>query len=318
MSLELDWLEREERYRRRVNRLITVFVIVVGAILGTAAYLRSRDAKEVRQAAARAAEQQKQDAERSQRAKFVADSTAAANRWAGFLQAHQAKPLQELPFIEIPLPPGRPVRPFVESLWTEYVRVVDPEATSSEEITWYRQNFIGILNDGPMRGRAVLLPLVDQSGTKLDIRKSSFTQITKAQVEIGMREPPEEAPADSLAGLLPQAAPAGGEGTPPATEPSSTPPASSTAGGTTEAPSGQPAAEPPPAASGTPPQPAPAPEPGSAAATPAPGAPAPAAPAPAAPAAAAPAPAAPAPAAPAPDTSAPKPPSAPQDTVPKP
>jgi len=87
MSLELDWLEREERYRQRVTRLLTVFVILVGALVGTGAYLRSKHSKEAREAAARAAEQQRLDAERKLREQFTADSSAVANRYASFLQA---------------------------------------------------------------------------------------------------------------------------------------------------------------------------------------------------------------------------------------
>ena len=222
MSLELDWLEREERYRRRVNRLMTVFVILVAVLVGTGAYLRSKHSKESREAAARAAEQQRLAEARRQREQFTAVSTAAAERYASFKEAQQATPLEELPFLQIPLPPGQPVRPFVERLWTEYVRVVDPQATSEQEITWGRQNFIELLNDGPLRGRAVLLPILEQSGTKLEIHSTSFSLITKAQVAVGMREPPEEAPVDSLGiGLAPVAMPAEGE-SPPAVEPGST------------------------------------------------------------------------------------------------
>ena len=316
MSLELDWLEREERYRQRVTRLLTVFVIVVGALVGTGAYLRSKHSKEAREAAARAAEQQRLDAERRQREQFTADSSAVADRYAGFIQAYQAEPLEGLPFLAIPLPAGQPARPYVERLWTEYVRVIDPAATSSQEIAWYRQNFIGVLNDGPLRGRAVLLPVLDQRGTTLEIHKTSFTQITKGQVEVGMREPIPEAVADSL-GLVPggEAAPPGGETAPPATDASSTPPA--TTAPTEPAPSApapETAPAPPAPAPAAPTEPAPAPAPTEPAPTePAP-APAPTEPAPTEPAPS-PAPTEPAPSAPA-DTSTPAP--APADTVPKP
>jgi hypothetical protein len=257
MSLELDWLEREERYRRRVNRLMTVFVILVAVVLGTGAYLRSKHSKESREAAARAAEQQRLAEARRQREQFSADSTAAAERYASFKEAQRATPLDDLPFLQIPLPSGQPVRPFVERLWTEYVRVVDPQATSEQEITWGRQNFIELMNDGPLRGRAVLLPILEQSGTRLEIRSTSFSQITKAQVAVGMREAPEEeAPVDSLGiGLVPVAMPAEGE-SPPAVEPGSTAETGETATGAASGASSAEPADAEPSAT-TPPTPVP-------------------------------------------------------------
>lgn len=197
MSLELDWLEREERYRQRVTRLLTVAVILVAALLGTGFYLRSRHVKSMREAAARAAQEQQRERVRRQREQFAADSTAAADRYKSFKEDYRTEPLEGLPLLAVPLPSGQPVRSFLERAWADYVQVIDPNATSDESITWFRQNYTDVMNDGPLRGRAILLPKLEQKGTMLEIEKSTFTQITRAQIEVGMREE-IEAPTDSL------------------------------------------------------------------------------------------------------------------------
>lgn len=220
MGLELDWLEREERYRRRVVRLMGGALLVVGIVIGVAAYMGSKRDKASRAASAQAAATAREAAAKAKRDAFVADSSAAANRYAGFLQRYGAVQVETLPLLEIPLARGRPSQPFVRQLWSEYVRVLDPKAGSQEEAEWYRQYYVDLMNDGPLRGRAVLLPSSKLDVTRLVMQKPNFTDITRAQIVVGMRE---EAPADTTltaGGVVP---PPTGGGTP-ATLPEPAPP----------------------------------------------------------------------------------------------
>jgi len=199
MGLELDWLEREERYRRRVLRMLIVAVVVVGAFAGTAGFLRARAIAESKVATTRRAEAERAAAKKRQRDAFVADSSATTNRYTEFNRLHGATPIEGVPLLSIPLPPGASVPALVQRLWTEYARVADPQVSARQESDWFRQFYVDVMNDGPLRGRAVLLPSMKQDGTKFTIQKPSFFDITHAQIEIGMRETPKDATAESLA-----------------------------------------------------------------------------------------------------------------------
>lgn len=308
MGLELDWLEREERYRRRVLRFMTVGFLVVAALVGTLAITRARAVRRAQAERARAAEAARAAEVKRQRDAFVADSSATANRLAGFLGRHGALPLEGLPFIEVPLPADLPVRSHVERLWTEYARVVDPSTTAEQEEVWFRQYYVDVLNDGPLRGRSVLLPAVHQSGTQLGFEHYGFAEITRAQVAVGAREEVEEAPVDTTA--VPEGAAEPAPESPPTEQtpaPAPATPATASPPAQEPAPASAPASEPSPTGEAAPPSPPPAPV-------------TPATP----PSGAATSPSQPAPAATPPDTAAPAPTPAPEltpappDTTPKP
>ena len=223
MAFEADWLEREERYRRRVVRLLALGFVVAGAAIGVAGFLHGRAAQRARVAGVAAA-QAARDAEAQRvRDAFVADSSAAADRNLGFLTRTGASVVSGTPLIQIPLPAGTAVSTYVKQLWPEYARVFDPEATPEQVDEWYRKYYVDVANDGPLRPRAILFPAIDQVGTKLSIVRPTFPQIAAAQIAIGMRIP---APPDSSALLGTPVEPAAAipPGTPPATLPATSPP----------------------------------------------------------------------------------------------
>jgi hypothetical protein len=157
--------------------------------------------------------------------------------------------MPDVPILQIPLPGGVSRPALVQRVWTEYARVADPTVSAATEADWYRLHYVGLMNDGPLRGRAILLPQMRQEGTALHIRKASFADITRAQIEVGMREVPVEF--DSTAALAGTEAPT----EPPAEAATETPPA------VAPPPSTPPPTPPPPAPqpAPTPPPPAPAP-----------------------------------------------------------
>jgi len=223
MGVELDWLEREERYRRRVIRMLVVAAVLVGGAILVTSWMRTR-AHRLRRAAEAQQMIAKRDAEaEARRAQFVADSSATANRLAEFIRVHGATPMAEVPILMVPLPPGVGATALAQRVWTEYARVADPAVSAATESDWYRLYYVDLMNAGPLRGRAVLLPAMRQSGTALTIIKPSFSDITRAQVEVGMRDVPVEAGLDSAA-LMMQPPVDAGTTPPPATTTETTPP----------------------------------------------------------------------------------------------
>lgn len=248
MGLELDWLEREERYRRRLVRLLVVAVTLVGVSVLVFAMMRGRAAK-----AALMAEGQRRVAARdaemlARKQQFTADSSATANRLAEFIRVHGASPMADLPILMVPLPPGVAAPALAQRVWTEYARVADPTVSAAVESDWYRLYYVDVMNEGPLRGRAVLLPAMRQSGTTLQILKPSFSDITQAQVAVGMRD--EIVPAEFDSSLF-WTRPSTDSSTDPTSAPTATPDPAPVA-----PPSAQPKPQPP-----TPAPPAPTPTP---------------------------------------------------------
>jgi len=235
MAFEADWLGREERYRRRVVKLLALGFVIVGAAIGTAAILHGRASRQATVAAATAAQAAREAAVQRARDAFVADSAAAANRNNGFTNRYGATLVSGTPLIQIPLPAGTSVAAHVQTLWPEYARVFDPQATPEQVSEWYRKYYVDVMNDGPLRPSAILFPAIEQSGLKLSMERPSFGQIASAQITVGMRVP---APPDTTEMM----------GTPiePASSPAPTPaPAATETPATTVA--DTPAATPPPA-----------------------------------------------------------------------
>jgi hypothetical protein len=116
--------------------------------------------------------------------------------------------------------------------------VFDPQATPEQIDEWYRKYYVDVMNDGPLRPSAILLPAIDQAGTKLSMEKPSFPQIAAAQIAVGMRVP---APPDSTDMMETPVEPA-------ASAPPSSPASAVARTPDSTSPATPPAPEPPPAA----------------------------------------------------------------------
>lgn len=213
MAFELDWLEREERYRRRVGRLLGAAILLVVAGVTTIVVLHGRADKVRRAAAVAAADAARIAEEQRVRAQFVADSTDAAQRFETFLTKYKAEIVPATPILEVPLPPGTGAPAYARQLWPEYARIASPQATDAEVESRFKQYYVDILNNGPLRGRAALLPAIDQKGKDLSILRPSFVSIAAAQVHVEMREAPLQPEgafgADASAAGTPGASPDG-------------------------------------------------------------------------------------------------------------
>jgi len=241
MAFEADWLEREERYRRRVVKLLALGFVLAGAAIGTVAILRGRAARQASVAAAAAARAAREAEAQRVRDAFVADSTAAADRNNGFTNRHGATLVSGTPLIQIPLPVGTAVATHVQTLWPEYARVLDPQATPEQISEWYRKYYVDVMNDGPLRPSAILFPEIEQKGTKLFMERASFGQIASAQITVGMRVPAPPDTTEMMESFQPAAAPAADAPATAATAPAATAPAA-TAPAATAPPAAAPAA----------------------------------------------------------------------------
>jgi hypothetical protein len=276
MGIEIDWLEREERYRQRVTRLVMAGIAVaVGLGIGARViYMKRVRAGET--AAQKAREDAQVAAVKRQRDLFSAESLATADRYKGFIDKYGASPLANTPLLQVPLPRGTSVHDFVRRIWPEYAHAADPLALESVREQWFKRYYVDLMNEGPLRPSAVLLPSMQQDSTKLHLQRATLTDIANAQVQVGMRAalpPPETAPTDAAATAPPPASangnPTSTDGNPastPPVPPPSTPPPDTTPPATTPPAPASPADTTPPAAkpdttTPKPPPSAPAPKP---------------------------------------------------------
>ena len=74
---ELDWLQREERYRARFGRTFVVIALLAAVFLGVGTWKLQGRQKAAEQAAAQERERALRVEAAKERAAFVSDSTAA-------------------------------------------------------------------------------------------------------------------------------------------------------------------------------------------------------------------------------------------------
>jgi hypothetical protein len=234
---ELDWLEREERYKSRISRTLMVTTIVAVLFFGTGFYFlhRQRQANERSREAAALAEAQ---AKRQQYlAGIAADSTAAAERLTAFNEQYGAQSLEGAPVVLVPVPRGANLTRFLQKTWLDYSRVVDPELSEDEARQWYRSHYVDVMNmawynsagqlvwEGEERPTSILLPELRQRNTELEFLKPNFTQVVRGQHEAGLRIEEEVSEEGAMAMDELQQAPGETQDSPPEGEPSSEEPA---------------------------------------------------------------------------------------------
>lgn len=211
---ELDWIEREERYKSRMTRSLVITTLLTVLFFGTGYWLLDRQEK-ARDKAATAAEAAAAAAEvKRQNEAFTADSTAAAARLAAFKEKYAAQALEGAPILLVPLPRGTGLVRFLESTWAEYARVVDPEVDEEHIRERFAVQYVDVMNrawytssgslawEGDMQPTAILLPDIKQKAKDLQFERPSFAQIVRGQEAAGVRAI-EEAPADAAAAGAP-------------------------------------------------------------------------------------------------------------------
>jgi len=231
---ELDWLEREERYKTRISRTLVLTTIAAVLFFGSGFYIlhRQRQAREVAQqeAATAAAQAERQ----RQLDEIAADSTAAAQRLIDFDEKYKAEVLEGAQVVLVPVPRGANLTSFLQKVWLDYARIVKPEITDDEGRLWYRSHYVDVMNmawynsaghlawEGDLRPQSILLPELRQKSTEMEFLKPSFTQVVRGQHEAGLRveETPEEGvmAMDEMDGAAPGSESPPAEGETPAPE----------------------------------------------------------------------------------------------------
>jgi hypothetical protein len=211
-------MEREERYKSGVVRTLVVIGMVSVLFFGAGFWVLHRQQQATERAEAEA-EQAALLAEAARlRAEYAADSTAAAGRLADFRHNYEVEELEGAPIFLVPIPGNKSVQRFIDQVWSDYMRVMDPDVSDEAIRHGFDLRYINIMNratynsrgrivwNGEMRPTAVVLPSMKQRGTELDFEKPSFAQIIRGQESAGVRiieeeemleEPAEGAPAIS-------------------------------------------------------------------------------------------------------------------------
>jgi hypothetical protein len=271
---ELDWLQREERYRSRFGRTLVVTALLAGVFLGVGTWKLQGRQKAAEQAAAQARESALRDAALKERAAFVADSTAAATRLAAFREKYGAQALEGAPILTVPLPHNASVPRFLQEVWEAYTHAVDPTLTPEQQREEFGEHYVDIMNlayynsagqivwQGEMHPQALLVPSVRQRGKDMEWDKPSFPQIVRGQETAGLRAASPDA-GSAVVGEVPAGADSSGTvpSPPPGASPADSPPAASNPPQPSAPPQNPPAPSPAPTPSPpqTPPQNPPAP-----------------------------------------------------------
>jgi len=204
VGFEVDILEREESYKRRINRMLTLIGIVALAAVIGGFYLLHRQEVATREAEA-AAEQMRLQAEiAARRAVYSADSASAFNRLAAFMDKYKAEKAQGAALFLIDLPSNRSVPNFLEEVWDDYAKTVDPKITEEGKRDLFRQKYIDAMNltwynskgqmvyEGEHRPNAILVPELKFKVTEVEMLQTTFPQVARAQVDAGLKMSEEE------------------------------------------------------------------------------------------------------------------------------
>lgn len=201
---ELEWMEREERYKTGVVRTLILISVIVTVFFGAGFWVLHRQQVATQKAEAEAEEAALLAEAARVRAEFAADSSAAANRLADFRHNYEVEDLEGAPVYLVPLPRNKSVQRFIAQVWADYMRVFDPEMSDEQIRNQFELHYINVMNnavynsrgaivwDGEMRPTAVILPSMKQRGRDLEFEKPSFAQIIRGQESAGIRILEEE------------------------------------------------------------------------------------------------------------------------------
>ena len=215
MGFEVDILEREENYKRRVNRMLTLIVVTVGLAVGVGFFMLDRQEKATLKAEATAEESKRLAEIAALRAAYSADSSGAINRFTAFMDKYKAEKVQGAPLFLIKLPASKSPAGFLEKVWDDYANTVEPEIIDADKMDLYRVSYIDAMNQmwpnsagrlvwqGEHRPNSVVLPEFKFKFTSVEMMKTTFPQVARAQGLAGIRvieteeDDAETVPADS-------------------------------------------------------------------------------------------------------------------------
>ena len=201
---ELEWMEREERYRTRLTRALVLMSLLAAAFFGTGFWFLDRQQKATELAEAEAAQAALLAEAAAARAAYSADSAATMQRITDFRAAHPHRNLEGAPVVLVEIPRGRNVTGFLSATWDEYVLAVEPHADADRKRLLFKLYYVDVMNrawynsrgnlvwEGENRPTAILLPSTRQRGKDVEFEKPSFAQIVRGQEAAGIRIIDEE------------------------------------------------------------------------------------------------------------------------------
>ena len=199
MGFEVDILERQESYKRRVNRMLTLIGITVALAVGGGFFMLDRQEKATIKAEADAEESKRLAEIATQRAAYSADSASAYNRLAEFMNKYKAEKAQGASLFLIKLPDGRSPSTFLAEMWDDYAETVEPGIDQSGKLDLYRLRYVDAMNQtwansqgklvwqGEHRPNSVLVPELKFKFTYVEMLKTTFPQVARAQEAAGIR-----------------------------------------------------------------------------------------------------------------------------------
>jgi len=199
VGFEVDILEREESYKRRVNRMLTLIGVTVALAVGGGFFMLDRQETATLKAEADAETSRHLAEIATQRAAYSADSTSAYNRLANFMDKYKVVKAEGAPLIFIKLPNGRSTSDFLTEVWDDYAETFEPGIEESDKIDLFRLRYVDAMNQtwtnpagklvwqGEQRPNAILLPELKFKFTRVEMLRTSFPQVARAQETAGIR-----------------------------------------------------------------------------------------------------------------------------------
>jgi len=199
VGFEVDILEREENYKRRINRMVTLIAVAVLLAVGGGYYALSLQSKNLAKAEATAAAMKQQAEYAALRATYSADSASAHTRFSEFVEKYKAEKAQGASIFLINLPSNTSVASFVGQVWDDYANVVQPGISQAEKIDMFRRHYVDAMNltwynssgsldwRGEHRPKAILVPELKFKLTDVEMLKTTFPQVARAQADAGIK-----------------------------------------------------------------------------------------------------------------------------------
>jgi hypothetical protein len=199
VGFEVDILEREESYKRRVNRMLTLIGITVALAVAGGFYMLDRQEKATIEAEAQAEKSKRLEEIAKQRAAYSADSTSAYNRLADFMDKYKAEKAQGASLFLIKLPDGKSTSAFLTEVWDDYAEAVEPGIDEQAKLDLYRLRYVDAMNQtwansqgklvwhGDHRPNSILVPELKFKFTHVEMLKTTFPQVARAQETAGIR-----------------------------------------------------------------------------------------------------------------------------------
>jgi hypothetical protein len=118
-----------------------------------------------------------------------------------FMDKYKAEKAQSASIFLVELPSNRSVASFLDEVWTDYANAVEPGISEAAKIDLFRLNYVDAMNlawynkngtldwKGEHRPHAVLVPEIKFRLTQVEMQKTTFPMVARAQTDAGIKIP---------------------------------------------------------------------------------------------------------------------------------